>query len=60
MLLIGMATIVFLVSGIGIMNVMFASVAERTKEIGILKSIGADRVSILNQFLLESIILTLF
>lgn len=57
-LLVGMATIVFIVSGIGIMNVMFASVAERTKEIGILKSIGADRTSILNQFLLESIILT--
>lgn len=57
-LLIGIAAIVFLVSGIGIMNVMFASVAERTKEIGILKSIGADQSSILRQFLLESLILT--
>lgn len=59
-LLIGIASIVFLVSGIGIMNVMFASVAERTKEIGILKSIGANRSSILSQFLLESLMLTGF
>ncbi|MFA6080122.1 MAG: ABC transporter permease [Candidatus Gracilibacteria bacterium] len=58
-LLIGVASIVFIVSGIGIMNVMFASVAERTKEIGILKSIGANQSSVLWQFLLESFILTL-
>lgn len=57
-LLIGIASIVFVVSGIGIMNVMFASVAERTKEIGILKSIWAPSSSILSQFLLESVILT--
>jgi putative ABC transport system permease protein len=41
------------------MNVMFASVAERTKEIGILKSIGANQSSVLWQFLLESFVLTL-
>ena len=41
------------------MNVMFAAVAERTKEIGILKSIGANQESVLWQFLLESFILTL-
>lgn len=58
-LLIGVASIVFIVSGIGIMNVMFASVAERTKEIGILKSIWANQESVLWQFLLESFILTL-
>jgi len=57
-LLIGVASIVFLVSGIGIMNVMFASVAERTKEIWILKSIWANQDSVLWQFLLESFILT--
>lgn len=57
-LLIWIAWIVFLVSWIWIMNVMFAAVAERTKEIWILKSIGADRDSILRQFLLESIMLT--
>lgn len=58
-LLVGVASIVFLVSGIGIMNVMFAAVAERTKEIGILKSIGANQESVLWQFLLESFMLTL-
>lgn len=59
-LLIWIAWIVFLVSGIWIMNVMFAAVAERTKEIWILKSIGASRDSILQQFLLESVLLTWF
>lgn len=46
------------VSGIGIMNVMFAGVAERTKEIGILKSIGIRTEDILTIFLLESVILS--
>lgn len=59
MLLMMVAGIVLVVSGIGIMNVMFAGVAERTKEIGILKSIGAKRSDILQQFLIESIVLTL-
>ena len=52
------AAIVLLVSGIGIMNVMFVTVAERTKEIGIAKAIGAKRGDILSQFLFESIILS--
>lgn len=60
MLLIGIASIVFVVSGIGIMNVMFASVAERTKEIGILKSIWASQWSVMWQFLFESLLLTWF
>lgn len=55
MLLISVAAIVFLVGGIGIMNVLFVSVKERTKEIGILKAIGMSKKDILLQFLLESI-----
>ena len=57
-LLISVAAIVLLVSGIGIMNVMFVTVAERTKEIGIAKAIGGKQGDILGQFLLESIILS--
>lgn len=58
-LLTAIAAITLLVSGIGIMNVMFVTVAERTKEIGIAKAIGGKRSDILNQFLLESIILSM-
>jgi putative ABC transport system permease protein len=57
-LLVSVASIVLIVSGIGIMNVMFVTVAERTKEIGILKAIGAKQKDILTQFLLESVILS--
>ncbi|MDD6615655.1 MAG: ABC transporter permease [Lachnospiraceae bacterium] len=54
MLLSAMAVIVFLVGGIGIMNVLFVSVKERTNEIGILKAIGTPKGQILIEFLIES------
>lgn len=59
MLLSAMAAIVFFVGGIGIMNVLFVSVKERTNEIGILKAIGTPRAVILLEFLLESAAISL-
>lgn len=53
-LLIAMAVIVFCVGGIGIMNVLFVSVKERTNEIGILKALGCSQKDILCEFLLEA------
>ena len=57
-LLVAVAAVVLLVSGIGIMNVLMVAVQERTREIGILKSIGAARSTILVEFLLEAIFIS--
>jgi putative ABC transport system permease protein len=57
--LISMAGIALVVGGIGILNIMMVTVAERTREIGLRKAVGATNRLIRNQFLLESGTLTL-
>ena len=57
--LVAVAAISLLVGGIGIMNIIFVSVNERTKEIGLRKAVGAKKGDILIQFLIESSIMTL-
>ncbi len=57
-LLLVVACISLVVGGIGIMNIMYVSVTERTKEIGLRMSVGARGIDILSQFLIESILLS--
>jgi putative ABC transport system permease protein len=56
--LTAIAAISLLVGGIGIMNIMFVTVSERTKEIGLRKAIGAKNNDILLQFLIEAVVVT--
>ncbi len=57
-LLVVIAGISLLVGGIGIMNIMLATVTERTREIGIRRALGATRKHIIQQFLIETVVLT--
>jgi len=57
--LAAIAAVSLLIGGIGIMNIMFISVTERTREIGLRKAVGAGKRRILEQFLFESVVVTL-
>jgi ABC-type antimicrobial peptide transport system permease subunit len=54
------AAISLVVGGVGIMNIMLVSVTERTKEIGLMKALGAQDGDIVFQFLVESVVMTIF
>jgi putative ABC transport system permease protein len=57
-LLVSIATISLIVGGVGIMNIMYVMVTERTAEIGLKKALGAKNVDILSEFLVESVLVT--
>jgi putative ABC transport system permease protein len=57
--MVAIASISLLVGGIGIMNIMLASVMERTREIGVRRAVGATRRDIIRQFLIETMLITI-
>jgi putative ABC transport system permease protein len=59
MVMVAIASISLLVGGIGIMNIMLASVLERTREIGVRRAVGAKRRDVIRQFLIETTIISL-